>query len=338
MRFMRASRSEQTLPDLNEIDAARKRLRGRIVATPILPLTTDRLTDALPDGASVYMKMELFQQAGSFKSRGVLLGIDAMTPEQRAAGVIASSGGNHALAVAWAANAAGIDALIIMPEAADPQTVERVAAMGATIQRTPGSATNLALLDEMTAQTGRTKLHPFEAPHMLLGAATCGYEIVCAHPDLDAMIVPVGGGGLLAGISRAVKLFSPACQVIGVEPDGAAGMTRSVEVGSPQTLSEVNTVAVSLAASRAEPLTFSAVKAHVDRMITLPDSALIEAMRRMNRDLSLMVEPACAASFAALTGPLRDELAGKRVGIIACGSNIGRVGYSRIIEAADAAT
>ncbi len=333
MRFTRASRSEHRMPDLNEIDAAAKRLRGRIVATPILPLTTDRLSDVLPEGAQVFMKMELFQQAGSFKSRGVLLGIDAMTDAQRAAGVIASSGGNHALAVAWAANAAGIDALIIMPEAADPQTVARVADLGATIERTSGSATNLAYLDEKTSQTGRTKLHPFEAPHMLLGAATCGYEIVCALPDLDAIIVPVGGGGLIAGVSRAVKLFSPACQVIGVEPVGAAGMTRSVEAGSPQTLDSVQTVAVSLAASRAEPLTFSAVQAHVDRMLTLPDSALIAAMRRFNTDLSLMVEPACAASFAALTGPLRAELAGKRVAIIACGSNIGRAGHARILDA-----
>ncbi|QIK39840.1 threonine ammonia-lyase [Pontivivens nitratireducens] len=321
------------MPDLNEIDAAAKRLRGRIVATPILPLTTDRLSDVLPEGAQVFMKMELFQQAGSFKSRGVLLGIDTMTDAQRAAGVIASSGGNHALAVAWAANAAGIDALIIMPEAADPQTVARVADLGATIERTSGSATNLAYLDEKTAQTGRTKLHPFEAPHMLLGAATCGYEIVCALPDLDAVIVPVGGGGLIAGVSRAVKLFSPACQVIGVEPVGAAGMTRSVEAGSPQTLDSVQTVAVSLAASRAEPLTFSAVQAHVDRMLTLPDSELIAAMRRFNTDLSLMVEPACAASFAALTGPLRAELAGKRVAVIACGSNIGRAGHARILDA-----
>ena len=333
MRFTRASRSEHGMPDLNEIDAAAKRLRGRIVATPILPLTTDRLSDVLPEGAQVFMKMELFQQAGSFKSRGVLLGIDAMTDAQRAAGVIASSGGNHALAVAWAANAAGIDALIIMPEAADPQTVARVADLGATIERTSGSATNLAYLDEKTAQTGRTKLHPFEAPHMLLGAATCGYEIVCALPDLDAVIVPVGGGGLIAGVSRAVKLFSPACQVIGVEPVGAAGMTRSVEAGSPQTLDSVQTVAVSLAAPRAEPLTFSAVQAHVDRMLTLPDSALIAAMRRFNTDLSLMVEPACAASFAALTGPLRAELAGKRVAVIACGSNIGRAGHARILDA-----
>ena len=330
MRFMRGSRSESDLPDLNAIDAARKRLRGRIVATPLLPLTTDRLSDVLPVGAEVHMKMELFQQAGSFKSRGVLLAIDGMSREERAAGVIASSGGNHALAVAWAAKAQGIDALIIMPDAADPQTVAKVARLGATIDRTPGSATDLALLDRMAVDTGRTKLHPFEAPHMLLGAATCGYEIVCAHPDLDAIVVPVGGGGLLAGISRAVKLFSPACEVIGVEPEGAAAMSASLVAGKPQTLDRVETIAVSLAASRSEPYTFSAVRTHVDRMIRLPDGALIEAMRRLNTDLSLMVEPACAASFAALTGPLREELAGKKIALIACGSNIGREGFERI--------
>jgi threonine dehydratase len=115
--------------------------------------------------------------------------------------------------------------------------------------------------------------------------------------------------------------------------DTPGPMTRSVEAGSPQTLDSVQTVAVSLAASRAEPLTFSAVQAHVDRMLTLPDSALIAAMRRFNTDLSLMVEPACAASFAALTGPLRAELAGKRVAVIACGSNIGRAGHARILDA-----
>ena len=336
MRFMRASRNRSdlpALPDLNAIDAAARRLRGRIVATPLLRLSSDRLADALPEGAEVHMKLELFQQAGSFKARGVLLAMDAMGAADRAAGVIAASGGNHALAVAWAARTQGVDALIVMPEGADPRTVARVEALGASLRRTPGNATDLALLDRLAEETGRTKLHPFESSHMILGAATCGYEIVCAHPDLDAIVVPVGGGGLLAGIARAVKLFSSACEVIGVEPEGAASMTASLAAGSPQTLARVETLAVSLAASRAEPMSFAAVAAHADRTITLPDSTMVAAMRRLNADMSLMVEPACAASFAAVTGPLRDELAGRKVAIIACGSNIGRAGFDRLVGA-----
>ncbi|WP_316013328.1 threonine/serine dehydratase [Roseobacter sp. HKCCA0434] len=299
--------------------------------TPLLELTHGPAANLLPKGAQVWMKLELFQQAGSFKTRGVLLAIDAMSSAERRAGVIAASGGNHAFAVATACAREGIDALIVMPEAADARTVARCDDLGATIRRTPGARTDLALLDQLAQETGRTKLHPFDTPHMILGAATCGYEITNNLPELDAMIVPVGGGGLIAGISRTFKQFCPMTQIIGVEPEGAASMTRSLEAGQPLQLDTVDTCAVSLAASRAEPLTFAAAAEHVDRMVTLADGTMIDAMRALSDSLGLMVEPACAASFAALTGPLAAEMAGKKVGIIACGSNLSRAGYARII-------
>ncbi len=326
MRFMRSSRNRDGLPDLAEIDATWKRLRGRVARTPLMDLTGSRLEPDLPEGARVWMKLELFQKAGSFKARGVTLAVAAL-PD--GAEVIAASGGNHALAVA---RAAGSRAHLIMPEAADPGTVAECEALGAAIERTPGTKTDLALLTARAEETGRVPLHPFESRHMILGAATCGYEIVNTQPELDAVIVPVGGGGLIAGVALAVKLFSPACKVIGVEPEGADSISRSLADGEPVVLDQVETMAVSLAAPRAEPLTFGAIRQHVDEMIRLPDAAFPPAMRRMRDALSLTVEPACAAALAALTGPLRDRLAGKRVAIIACGSNISDASWDRLAK------
>ncbi|MEL6680218.1 MAG: threonine/serine dehydratase [Pseudomonadota bacterium] len=309
-------------PSLAEIDEACKALRGRIAETPFVTLSPDRFGHRLPEGATVRMKLELFQNAGSFKTRGVLLTLDGMKRAEREAGVVAFSGGNHGLAVATAAAHMGIRATIVMPEATDPARIEGCRALGATVELASDIAGALARMDEI-AGGGATAIHPFEGEGMVLGAATCGYEMICNTPTLDAVIVPVGGGGLIAGISRAVKTFSPECDVIGVEPVGADSLSRSIEAGAPQTLDRVDTIADSLGAPRAMPMTYGVAAAHVDQMVRIDDDAMRDGMRLLLDAMKLVAEPACAASLAALIGPLRDEMAGKSVGIIACGSNIG---------------
>ncbi len=314
--------------DLDEIAVAAERLRGVTLETPVLPLNSDRW-QGLPD-ADVCAKLELFQQAGSFKGRGVYLGISGLSEDQRNAGVVAASGGNHALAVSWAARAAGIKAQITMPKATDPERIRLCRAMGAEITLHDDMAAAFAEMERI-ADEGAALMHPFEARHMILGAAVCGAEFVAQSPDLDTLVVPVGGGGLIAGMALAFSLLRPEGQVIGVEPVGADSTTQSLANGGPVVLDRVATIADSLGSPKSLPMSFGLAQAHVDRMVLISDDAMRAGMRDYADVLRIIAEPACAASLAAIKGPLRDDLRGRRVGIIACGSNIGIKRYQDLL-------
>jgi threonine dehydratase len=164
-------------------------------------LSATRWDDVLPDCAGVTLKLELFQQAGSFKARGAYLGINQLTGAQRKAGVVAASGGNHALAVSWAARAAGVDALITMPKTTDPVRIAGCEALGATVQLHDDMAAAFAAM-EAAAEGGRALMHPFEAACMVLGSATCGLEYCEQAPEIDIFVIPVGGGGMSAAIKK----------------------------------------------------------------------------------------------------------------------------------------
>lgn len=319
-----------TGPGLSEIETAAKLLEGVTVKTPVLPLSSTRWEDALPDCASVTVKLELFQQAGSFKARGAYLGIAGLTDDQRAAGVVAASGGNHALAVSWAARAAGVDALITMPKATDPLRVAGCEALGATVELYDDMASAFAAMEDAAAQ-GRALMHPFEAPHMVLGSGTCSLEYYAQAPEIDTFVIPIGGGGLVSGMAAAIKQIRPDAQVIGVEPVGADSMYRSFAARAPIRLEKVDTIADSLGAPLALPYSFSVAHAHVDRIVHVTDHDMLAAMGLYRQNLQIIAEPACAASLAAIRGPLRDDLAGRHVGIIACGSNIGLPRYQELM-------
>ncbi len=319
-------------PTMTEISAAAAALEDAIVRTPVLPLSASRWERILPDCASVTLKLELFQQTGSFKARGALLGIRNLTADQRAAGVVAASGGNHALAVSWAARQVGVDALITMPRATDPERIAGCEALGATVQLYDDMAGAFTAMNA-AAEGGRIMMHPFEAAHMILGAATCGQEYQSQAPDIDTFVIPVGGGGLISGMASAIKQTNPIAQVIGVEPFGADSMYRSLEAGMPLRLEQVDTIADSLGSPLAMPMSFGIAKAHVDRVVRIDDSEMLHAMAHYQTNLRITAEPACAASLAAILGPLRDELAGRHVGIIACGSNISLARYAALMEA-----
>jgi threonine dehydratase len=188
---------------------------------------------------------------------------------------------------------------------------------------------------QIEATEGRTFVHPFEGPLTALGTATLGLEFMEQVPDLDAVIVPIGGGGLCAGVSAAVKLSAPACRVFGVEPEGADSMHRSFAAGSPQAIESVKTIADSLGAPYATPYSFGLCRRYVDELVLVDDDALRRAMRLLMTSAKLAVEPAGAAATAALCGPLRERLAGKRVGLIVCGANIDPAGYAAQVTAGD---
>ncbi len=310
------------LPTQDDIARAAKAIAAQTIRTPVLSLTSDRWRGILPDAASVTVKLELFQQAGSFKARGALLGIQALDAVQRRVGVVAASGGNHALAVSWAAQAAGVSARIAMPETVDPLRIEGCRAMGAEVTLCADMPAAFAEMDRVVAQEGRAILHPFDGDHMMLGAAVCGAEYAEQAPQIDTLVVPVGGGGLIGGMGAAFKVVNPGSAVIGVEPVGADSMTRSLAAGHPVALDRIATIADSLSAPRAMPQSFAVAQAVIDRMVHVTDDQMRAGMGHYMDVLRILAEPACAASLAAICGPLRDDLAGRHVGIIACGSNI----------------
>ncbi len=321
------------VPNLSEIIHACEGLQGRIVATPTLTLNSSRITPHLPKDATVHMKMELFQQAGSFKARGVVLAIDAMSSEEKQAGVTAVSAGNHALAVAWAAKNSGLSATVVMPKTADRVRVEGCKALGANVNLMDDVGKAFKETDRLVKEEGRTMLHPFESPFMTLGAATCAYEFYQAHPDIEVLLVPVGGGGLISGMSHTFKLLNPKCKIYGIEPYGADSMWQSFQKCEPVHLDAVDTIADSLGAPMALANTFSITRANTEEIIRIEDDAIKSAMVHLYDSLKIMAEPACAATTAAAMGAMRSRLEGKVVGIIACGSNISLEKYHRLVSA-----
>lgn len=318
-------------PSPQEFTEAATALRGRIIHTPTVDLAQDALRDALPEDAEVALKLELLQQAGSFKARGALLGVDGLSPEQRTAGVVAASGGNHALAVSWAAKSAGVPAHIFMPEATDPIRIDGCRAFGATITLVSDIAAAFAGMQERAEAEGLTVLHPFEGRHMTLGAGSCGLEFVDDRPNRSIFIIPVGGGGLISGMAAAIRQRLPEAEIYGVEPEGADSMSRSLDAGEPVAIEKVNTIADSLGAPYALPYSFEIAKENVTGMVRVPDDALRKAMRLYFDSFRIIAEPACAAALAALTGPLKHACQGAKVGIIACGSNISLERYRQLL-------
>ena len=310
-----------TPPDLSAIEAARATLGDLIEETPVQRWRAPAVSAALGPESAVFLKLELFQRTGTFKARGALLNALALDETARARGVTAVSAGNHAIAVAFAARRVGTSAKVVMMEGADPFRVAQVRRYGAELVQVPDVHTAFETVRAIEAQ-GRTLIHPFEGPTTALGSATLGLELARQVPALDAVIVPIGGGGLCAGVSCAIKTIQPDCRVYGVEPAGADTMQRSFAAGSPQAIERVATIADSLGAPHAAPYSYALCRRYVDALVTIDDAAMRRAMGLLFAEMKLAVEPAGAAATAALLGPLAGRLSGKRSAAIVCGSNI----------------
>jgi threonine dehydratase len=320
--------TSEAAPDLDDIAAAWRLIEDSIIVTPVLPLLNERITPYLPEGASCHLKLELFQQTGSFKARGALLNVRQLPATDRVRGVTTVSAGNHAIAVAWAARQEAIPAKVVMMASADPVRVAACRALGAEVLLMPDVHAAFAETERIVAQEGRALILGFEGRTTCTGTATLGAEFMRQVSELEAVVIPVGGGGLIGGMARAIKLINPACKVYGVEPEGADSLSRSLAAGSPQRLDKVSTIADSLGAPMALPYSFGLAQRHVDKVVLVPDSALLTTMVLIYDATKLAVEPAGAASTAAAIGPLRADLVGKRVGLIACGSNIGEAKFA----------
>ena len=309
-------------PDIEQIRGARRRLGDLVRETPVWRWQALDLAAILGTETEVYLKLELFQHTGSFKPRGALTVMLDLDAAARGQGVTAVSAGNHAIAVAFSAQLLGATAKVVMPKTANPFRVARCRAYGAEVELVDDVQQAFARVQQIQEEEGRVFVHPFEGPLTALGTATVGLEFATHAPDLDAVIIPIGGGGLCAGMACAFKQLQPACQVIGVEPVGADTMHRSFQAGAPQAIDRVRTIADSLGAPYALPYSFAMCRTFVDELVLIDDPAMQRAMGLLYNSMKLAVEPAGAAATAALCGPLRDRLAGKRVGVIVCGANI----------------
>ena len=314
-------------PSLERIRAARERLGDLVELTPVRPWRDEALAAA--GLGPVFLKEELFQRTGTFKPRGALTVMLDLAPDARARGVTAVSAGNHAIAVAYAARAVGTTAKVVMPKNASPYRVERCRALGAEVELVDDVHRAFDRVREIEKDERRTFVHPFEGPLTALGTATLGLELVEQLPDLEAVVVPIGGGGLCAGVAAAVKQARPSCRVYGVEPTGADSMTRSLAAGTPQAIEAVRTIADSLGAPHAAPYSFALCREYVDEVVLVDDDALRRAMLLLFASAKLAVEPAGAAATAAVLGPLRGRLAGRRVALIVCGANIDAPTFAR---------
>jgi len=310
---------------LADIEKAAERLAGRVIRTPCLSLDGN----ALPSlkGKSLHFKLELFQTGGSFKLRGALNTVSQL-PEGTP-GITGFSAGNHAIAVALAGKAANLPATVVMPKSANPYRVKRCQEEGANILFGSDIAELVSKVEALQQERGLALVHPFEGWHTVEGTGTVGLELMHDVPDLDAVLVPVGGGGLIAGIATAVKAINPRCKVIGIEPLGAKGMASSLAAGKPLPEVPVNTIADSLGAPLHLPISFGLISQHVDDMVQVEEQALRDAMGWFFTHLKLAVEPACAATVAALMGPLND-IDAQHIGIIVCGTNIDEMTYRKL--------
>lgn len=316
-------------PSLAAIGAAREQLGERVRQTPVWHWSGREIDALVGSDTQVFLKLELFQYAGTFKPRGALLNILALSDKARARGVTAFSAGNHAIATAFAARSTGISAKVVMPKTAAPFRVALCRAYGAEIVLVEDGHQAFEEARRIESDEGRALIHPFEGPLTILGTATLGYEFGHQVDDLDAIIVPIGGGGLCAGVVSSIKQMRPRCKVYGVEPAGADAMHRSFAAGAPQSLERAHTIADSLAAPHTAPYGFALCKRYLDDLVRIDDLAMQRAMGLLFATMKLAVEPAAAAATAALCGPLRKQLAGLRVGVVVCGSNIDLATFAR---------
>jgi threonine dehydratase len=275
------------------------------------------------------MKLEVLQATGTFKARGAVNNALTLQANGPVAGLTAASAGNHAIAVAWAARRIGVPAKVVMVATANPLRVALAEAEGATVIKAPDAVAAFAMVERFVTADGYAAVHPFDGHATASGSGTLGAEFLDQVPDLDAVVVSIGVGGLAGGVANAIKLIKPSCDVLGVEPTGADAMSRSIAAGHPIRLDRVNTVADSLAPPMALPYGLALCRDALDAIVTLDDDAILAGLALLQRDAKLAVEPAAGAAAAALFGPYRTRLAGKRVGLVVCGANIDADSYAR---------
>ena len=312
-------------PDLQAIRAAHRRIAPHIHRTPVM---TSASLDAMA-GARLYFKCENLQKTGSFKIRGATNAIFSLREEEAARGVVTHSSGNHAAAVALAARRRGIRAWIVMPSNAPEAKRKAVEAYGGQITFCePTLAARERTAAEIIRKTGALLIHPFDDDRIIAGQATAAVEFLDDVPELDFILAPVSGGGLLSGTAIAAKSLRPTIRVVGCEPKNADDAYRSLAAGRVEPMENADTIADGLRASLAER-TFAILRQHVDEIVLETEEEIVAAMRQVWERMKLVIEPSAAVAVAPLLAPSRVEglerklpVEGKKVGVILSGGNL----------------
>lgn len=299
------------------IRAAQARIQGRVHRTPVM--TSSRLDELA--GASLFFKCENLQKTGAFKARGALNAVLSLSDAEAAKGVVTHSSGNHAAALAWAARARDIGVCVVMPRTASAFKVASVERYGGRVVFCePNHRSREETAARIVAETGAHLVHPYNDLRVMAGQATAALELLDEVPDLDAVVCPVGGGGLLAGTAVVAKSLRPGIRVYAGEPEGAADASQSLAAGRRTPVPSPASIADGLLAFVGD-LTFPEIQRHVDGIVTVSDLEIVAAARLLLEVLKVAVEPSGAVGHAAAAGGKLD-LAGRKVGIILSGGNV----------------
>jgi threonine dehydratase len=305
---------------LADITGARERIAGRVHVTPVL---SSGMLAAQAGVGALWLKCESLQKTGSFKVRGSLNAVSRLDAAARERGVVTFSAGNHAQALAWAATSVGVRSAVVMPATASETKAAASAAYGAEVIRHGTGAEAFARAMEIAAERGMTLVHPFEDPLVAAGAGTTGLELLEQVPSASVVVVPIGGGGLIAGIASAVKALRPDVRVIGVEPEGAAVMRQSLDAGRALRMqAPPKTIADGLAAPFAGEFCFEIVRRLVDDVVLVTDDEIASAMSLLLTRAKVFAEPAGAAATAALLARRVPSVDGCHVVSIVSGGNV----------------
>jgi threonine dehydratase len=309
-------------PRPDEFEGIAARIAPYVLRTPAVRWASERLSRALGGTTQVWAKLELFQHTGTFKARGAIANVLDIPEHAIGRGLTTVSGGNHAIAVAYAARCRGTSAKVVMMSTANVARIEAARALGAEVLLTDRAEDGFAMAHGFEAAEGRTYVHGFDGPNVTLATGTLAMEFLHDAGELDAIIVPVGGGGLSSGIAAFAKQHQPSCRVFGVQPAAAGAMLDSLQAGRALSTDRMATIADSLASPKVGPFSLAMAQRFLDEVVTVSEDELAAAVAVLFADMKLAVEPAAAASTAALLGPLRERVRGMRVGVIVCGSNI----------------
>jgi threonine dehydratase len=304
-------------PTLEDVRDAARALDGIARRTPVL---TDQLLDTAAQ-ANVSVKAEFLQRGGAYKFRGIYNKVRLLSSVERSRGIVTVSSGNAGIAAAYAARLCGASCLVVMPATPLEEKVTAIEALGGRTLRHGASSTEMfAKAEELIEKERRTFVHPFDQPEVIAGQATMGLELVDQVADFDVIVAPTGGGGMLAGLAVALRKLKPAVEIVGVQPEGAAGIVLSLKAGTVTELETVDTLADGLAVRRCGELTFALINRFVDDVLVVSDDEILAAVALYWRLLHVAVEPAGAAALAAAIRYPRFR--GRRVVVLGSGANV----------------
>jgi len=282
-------------------------------------------------GTAAHLKAESFQRTGSFKPRGALYAVSSLSPEQRAKGIVTMSAGNAAAAIAYAGRAAGVHVIVAMPESAPKLKVDATRGYGAEIRFAADMTSLRALVARLQEETGRYFLHPYDDDAMISGHGSLGLEILEEVPDADVIVVGVGGGGLVSGVTVAATAKKKGIRIVGVEPEGAPTMRVALDAGKPVALTSTKTIADGLAGPIAGTRGLDICRRLVEDVVVISDDVIAEGMRFLAERAKLVVEPAGAAATAALLAGRVKVRPGETVVSIVSGGNVDRAKFAQLI-------